>query len=286
MRRRQKPRRLFVWKDFQKWKPALEGMFPDILTPELEAKVRHHTPPVKYRNDSELFELFSGRSPEEIVTADKISEFRGLYSHIRVFHGCRPVDIQSYHTRGVMLRRREEQVQRFREIFLSGRFPGLSETMLQQSIAKLKGSDPDGTVDLGLDDEWIIDMSGQFLIYGSEYLHNLVSQLPADREKRDQCHAELRRIGTPTFLLIDLPNTPEYASDGYVSQLLPDMLMTWVYNVAHGRMDSGPLDFTFTIRRTLPPEYICGCYTPPRISDPHMKPKVYVTTTGEYEDPN
>ena len=276
--------RVFIWKDFNEWKPGLEAMFPGILTPELQAKVRQEATLVRHSDDAEPFEQLSGHSLDDIITTDKIDKFRRLYSHIRVFHACRTADIQSYRKEGVTLRCKDDQVKRFRDIFLSGSFPELSETMLQESIAKLEGSDPDGILDLGLDDKWIIEITGHYLIYGSEYLHSLVSQLPIDREKRDQYHAVLRHIGTPTFLLIDLPNTREYASDGTLWQLIPEMIMNWVYNVAHSRIESGALDFTFTIRKPLPAEHICGYLRPPRIPDPHMGWKVYVTETGEYED--
>ena len=34
---------VFIWKDFSEWKPALEGMFPNILTPEFEGLTKELT---------------------------------------------------------------------------------------------------------------------------------------------------------------------------------------------------------------------------------------------------
>ena len=45
-----KNNRVFIWKDFIEWKSALENMFPDILTPELEAKVKQNAESIEYWN--------------------------------------------------------------------------------------------------------------------------------------------------------------------------------------------------------------------------------------------
>lgn len=77
---------VFIWKDFKGWKPALEDMFKDILTPELEAKAKQNAANIEgYGIECE--ELI-GQLLEDIITMEKVNEFRQRYSHIRVYHGC------------------------------------------------------------------------------------------------------------------------------------------------------------------------------------------------------
>ena len=183
-----KNNRVFIWKEFTEWKSALEGMFPDILTPELEDKARKNAALVKYYDDPEPFEELSGHSTDSLVSLmdwDKTNEFRRLYSHIRVFHACRPANVSSYYEKGILLLSIDEQIKRFRSIFLRGDYPELTEEILQQSIQKVASInvDPENEICLGLDDKLITEMAGHYLIYGSEYLLALVAQLPVENTK-------------------------------------------------------------------------------------------------------
>lgn len=257
---------VFIWKDFKEWKPALEAMFPDILTPELEEKVRQLTPPVKYRDDSGLFEQLSGYSLGKIVTRDKIVEFRRLYSHIRVFHACRPrpVDIKNYYKKGLLPSKdlRRDQIKRFWQIFPRGRYPNLTDKVLQDSIAETGTGDQD--LCLVIDSRNLVEHTSQYLIYhGGEHLLNLVTRLRIEDKDMDRMRAELRRIGTPTMFEINLPS--EYASDPHLEEFIRGMITNWVYYIAHPQRVRDAFDFTFSIMKPLPPEHIYGHFHPRRI---------------------
>jgi hypothetical protein len=280
--------RVFIWKDFKEWKPALEGMFPDILTRELEAKVRQQKPRVEDDEDSGPFEQVSGHSLDESITHDKISEFGLLYPHVRFYHACRPVNVQSYYEKGILFLRRDEQVERFKDIFLrSRRFPELTDDMLKQSIEAVDSLKKDAEAELCfvLDDRWIIEQCGHYLIYGSEYLSDLVSQLRPVGDV-EPYRRELRRIGTPTMLKVNLPNTPDNVQNATIRGIIRDMLIEWVWCLSEGKAQSHVSWRDLARGRPLPPEHIRGHYTPARIPDPLNRPRVYITETGEYEDPN
>lgn len=286
MRRRQKPRHVFIWKDFQEWKPALEGMFPEILTPELEDKIRQEKPTVDDDEDSRPLEQRSGHSLDEIVIDDKVNDFRLLYSHVRFFHACRPVDVQTYREKGILLLKRGEQIERFKDIFLrSGRFPELTEGMLKQSIQAVDSLKKDAEAELCfvLDDRLTIEHCGTYLIYGSEYLCNLVSQLPGG--DKESYRRELRRIGTPTILKINLPNTPDNIAGPTIKGIIRDMLIGWVQCLSYGKTQSHVSWRDLARGRPLPPEQIYDHFHPPEIPDPFNRQKIYITRTGEYEDP-
>ena len=120
-------RHVFIWKDFKEWKSALESMFKDILTPELKAKLKKNREIVEYCDNQTECEEFIGKSFDSIINYQKIDEFRKQYSHIRTYHACRPVDIDSYYQKGILLLCKDEQVERFRTIFLNGTFTELTE---------------------------------------------------------------------------------------------------------------------------------------------------------------
>jgi len=260
--------RVFIWKAFTEWKPVLEGMFGDVLIPEVEAEARKAN--VKYGDDQDAFEELTGCSIDSMVTPDKISEFRQTYSHVRVYHGCRPEDISSYKEKGLLVRDKSVQIERFRKNFLTGKFPELTEEMLQHSIEKLQpNTDKDEEWEVVFDDRILTEYCGQYHEYGSEYLGNLVSNLPI--ENKEPYRSELRKSGKPTTLKINLPNTSDYLSDSTIEVIIRDMLAGWLWCVANSETEAHTWWLDLSHEKPLPPEHICG----------H---KVYNEETGEYEE--
>jgi hypothetical protein len=157
--------------------------------------------------------------------------------------------------------------------------------MLQQSIQEVDSiyRHPEDEICLGLDDQWIIEITGHYLIYGSEYLFCLVKQLPIQNTERYL--SVLRKDGRPTFIKVNLPNASEYGVPyDKLERLFHDMILNWVYNVAHSRTESGWLDFTFSIDKPLAPKHICEHYNPTKVNDAHMGNRIYNAETGEYEN--
>jgi hypothetical protein len=273
---------VLIWKDFGERKSALEDMFKDILTPKLKTKIKKNRAIVKYYDDRIECENLIGHSIEAMITTKKINEFRQRYSHIRVYHGCRPTNVQSYYEKGVLpsLAVKDVQIDRFREIFPSDGFPEITEEKLQQSIEEIGSTAED--LCLAIDDKHIIERAGHYLIYGSEYLGGLVTNLPI--ENIEKYNSELREIGKPTFIEINLPNKIEYVSDSVLWVVLERMITEWVYNIAHSRTESSPFDCTISLCETLPPEHIYSHYHPRKITDPLIGHKIYDAETGEYEE--
>lgn len=194
--------------------------------------------------------------------------------------------MSSYYDKGLLpsIAVKDVQVNCFREIYLSGKFPELTEEMLQQSIEKMGKNDKD--LCLIIDDRVIIERWGHYLVYGSEYLSGLVTNLPIENSQEKYLPV-LREIGKPTVLRIDLPNTTEYVSDGNLWGLIRSMITNWTYNVAHSRTKINFLDFTFSLMKSLPPEHIHSDFQPRKIRDSILEvDKIYDAETGEYEEQN
>lgn len=273
---------VFIWKDFIEWQPVLEDMFSEILSPELKAKIRNNQKIVKYHDDPEAFEGLASQSIEEMITNEKIDEFRQRYSHIRVYHGCRTSNVQSYYKKGILpsIDLKDAQVNRFRELFLNGDFPELSEEMLQQSIKNIYPKEDKLSVDI--DDRWLIEHFSNSLIYGSEYLTNLVFNLPAEKNiNKDLYLSKLRKIGKPTMLRSDLPNTAEHVINDDIAAIIKRMIAEWTACVAYTEIQPGLFEVTFELGKPLP---ICSHYNPLKIPDQQMESKIYNTETGGYED--
>lgn len=269
---------IFIWKSFREWKPSIEDMFNDILTPEFEVEVRKNAIYIEYCNGQIECEKLIGKSIEDMAQ-QKISDFRQRYSHIRVYHACRTDDVSSYYKKGLLpsIAVKDVQVNRFREIFLKSDFPELTEEMLQQSVKKIGSKS--GDLCLAIDDKHIIEFAGHYLIYGSEYLTNLVTQLPIEKPQQ-KLFPILRNIGKPTFIEIDLPI--DYVDDIELFDVIVRMITEWVYLIAHSKTESCSFDCTFSLLEPLSSVHICSHYHPTKIKDPLMGYKVYDVESGKY----
>ena len=273
---------VFIWKDFSKWKSALEGMFKDILTPELEAKVKQEAESIKYWNAQTPCEKLIGQPMDSIVTDNKIDEFRQQYSHIRFYHACRTADVSSYYDKGILpsIELKDVLVNRFRELYLSGRFPELTEDMLQQSIKKVSKGLERGLF-LVIDDRQIIEDAGHYLIYGAEYMTKLVTQLPIENSQ-EKYFPVFRKIGKPTIIVINLPNTTEYLSDCNIEVVIIYMITQWFYAIAHTRLESCIYTDDILVYKPILPEHVFSHYHPTKkIPDPVLG-GIYDPETGEY----
>ena len=271
---------VFVWKAFAEWRPFCLDIFGDVLTPDLEAKVRQNAKDLQ-KGHIGLAELIDHPIGSDAAD-DRIADFRRRYSQIRVFHACRPDDVASYYEVGLLCGDKIALIERFRTIFLNGDFPEITEEMLQRSIQEqVRYSDEGGILYLALDDKWMISYCGHYLIYGSEYLGGLVTQMPTKNLERYR--AALRKRGKPTFLEINLPSTPDYGvTDEVILALLDEMLKEWACRTCEPNSESSMLDFTICSSKQIPAENIFSHYYPRRIRDPLNGQGIYDAETGEY----
>jgi len=129
----------------------------------------------------------------------------------------------------------------------------------------------EGYVYFGLDDRFLIDHCGHYLIEGSEYLQGLASFI--ERETGGELKSELRRYGKPTIFEVRIPLSAIQESE--LKELAFDLLHTWAYNLAHNSSHSYKLDFGIELDQGLPPDHIIGHYYPGEIPDPSNGYKIY-----------
>ena len=93
-----------------------------------------------------------------------------LFDGVKVFHGCRPDSVESYYSHGLLPLDAEMGKRIAMSIFLSARFPELSEQDIENAADRANGNWRHGHLYVCLDDRFLIKSCGHYLIYGSEYI--------------------------------------------------------------------------------------------------------------------
>lgn len=135
------------------------------------------------------------------------------YTHIRAYHACRPIDVNSYKENGVHPFSREEALQEAIHKLSDER---ITPEKICEEFDKLWEDiyhDTSPKVWLMLETEELLQQSTHYLLYGSEFLNALAMQL--------WCREKLRKVGTPTLVICDVPL--EDISDVWLKDLEKDI---------------------------------------------------------------
>lgn len=181
------------------------------------------------------------------------------FAKIRVFHGCRPIGVRSYFSGGIRLndpQDREDEVRR-----MLSEEPGLASLKpeIESRFAEF-GSQKDrdnGRLYLCLDDRSLVEDSGHYLLYGSEWITVLLGS---------SAHDVLRKRGVPTILTVEIPLQLVHKSTRI--DLARVLLQEWTRQKVN-RPNWIPMrGFTFCMREDISAEFIVDHYHPKTILDP------------------
>jgi hypothetical protein len=195
--------------------------------------------------------------PDDPILEQYAERLLREYSAVRCYHGTRPISVSSYYLRGIQVPEYHALERRARRLFCGPSGLGVDEALLK-SIVRDIGPRDKSQVHLALDDRWLLRRAGHYLIYGSEYLQTIAGRLPP---KFNPCFDRLKRIGTPTVFVVDLPT----------KWISPPDLRQLAFTLGQDRSEEQTpkmLDFTITLYRTVPQRYIVGHHHPERIWDP------------------
>lgn len=181
---------------------------------------------------------------EEFINSNEKSVDMSMYTHIRAYHACRPIDIESYMINGIKTIGRklalEDAVKRIKAAYL------IEDDVKKIFNKEWKNVDAsDKKVWLAVNREILITDSGHYLIYGSEFINMLAMEL--------ECRDLLKNIGIPTIFICDIP--------------LQDIKATWLSDVeqAINRCSDDISIFVDVVR----PENIIEYEHPKEIPDPY-----------------
>lgn len=250
-----------------------------VLSKLLSAKklnqLKEHLPNLDGISSSELIEYFAVISEiensEEALIQFVEFEFLNHFSKIRLFHGCRPINLNSYLEQGILKNNQNRLENEARNIF--------SETNpSKQLLEKLE----DAILELGelytpykkrvfliVDDRVLLETAGHYLINGSEYLLAIAVRVPC-QNMQDL----LRKRGTPTIIFCDIPTIHIRTK---IRRLWLTIVLDYLYHLGGFDISTDPLDYTVTMDH-VPPNLISGHYHPTVIKDPHNS---YITYRPE-----
>jgi hypothetical protein len=190
---------------------------------------------------------------------------------IRAYHGCRTADAGIYHRQGLRTHDRKEMTERLQAIVDAHPELRYLKARLPEAIATVNNTLDVGRLYVVADDQALIKHAAHYLIYGSEWISAVLGFY------RDV----LKKSGAPTLLEIDLPL--RMSSLATRKELAAKMLREWVRLACNHPDWSAPIDFTFTLRANIPPEWIVGHSHPKELVDPLERRSTYRVTKPECE---
>ena len=137
---------------------------------------------------------------EELITSQPSLRFGFLdkYTHIRGYHGCRPIDIDSYYHNGIIPINKEDAlcdiITRLKSDYITVE---KIEMLFNKAWDDLRKYDK--VVWFTISEEELIDYCGHYLIYGSEFIMDIAVDL--------RSHYLLKLHGIPTVFCCDIPIT-------------------------------------------------------------------------------
>ena len=200
-----------------------------------------------------------------------VSVTRYIQSHqkIVVFHGCRPLDVESYYTNGIRVADVAELNRSAKEIFSSVGFPEITESSISSAISSINHVEQ-GELYVVIDKEDLIHKSGHYMIYGSERICGIGAYL--FEKSGFDCRQILKRHGIPTVFHVQIS----------VKSIPKDQIETLAERV-HNDVWEGYrrirkpfcFDFPFMLVESVPGTFIVGHEHPTVIPDPLFNYQLY-----------
>ncbi|MFC1969729.1 hypothetical protein ACFLVV_00740 [Chloroflexota bacterium] len=252
-----------VWADPQDWSTAvrrfLRDRLPDNIRSAIEAgpEMYFYTDDTKWEGDR----LVRCRDNQEIPgLRDLLQEFQQTYSKVIMFHGCRTEDVGSYLRDGFLPLDVDKQMQKARDLFLTDRYPQITEGQFSAAASECNDVYRQQGIFFSLDETVLINWSGHYLVYGSEYLQCVAAELT--RATGVECEETLRNIGVPTMFVCDVPLS--LIQRDRMWHLLVELIRLEPYAAGEERPS---IDFTFKFAGPIPADVIRSHYHPTCIWD-------------------
>lgn len=186
------------------------------------------------------------------------------FTHFALFHACRPVDVGSYYSNGLVLRSRDYFENQARQIFLGPQNPEITESKLAVALEYSNKWSLDRIYAV-IDDVDLLNHCGHYFIYGSEFLCGIGAQL-SKNSSRDYRQV-LKNIGTPTLFELHVP------TDALPETQLTD-LITHLLEMSEDLEDDQEyfrLDWSFIFQQDIPADWVISHSHPEVIRDPYSR---------------
>lgn len=250
--------RAFDWGDGKSWLADIPSYAGHLLGRKLKARLK--------RAKTECWSDQMDWLEDDLAVEDFQSAFLGHYDFVRGYHGCRPVSVASYLSRGLIGQSKTAIENAFRQTFSDQPADRLNAAI--DSMADRAESERGKIYFCGTERE-LIENCGHYLIQGSEYVMALAASLyPGYGE---DFRLRLRKAGIPTIFQVDIPAS-------YLHPLLLRAVCCMVLS-AWGQAASGMVlgsdEPCYIVHRDIGPEYIRDHTHPTEIRDPHKLRQIY-----------
>jgi hypothetical protein len=214
-----------------------------------------HKPDTRYWDVHSWYEplqMESGIEDHEEFLEAMGAQLPPLFTRVRTVHLCRPLDFETYRTRGIV-RLDPKEMQRDFIAFFKSEHPELSEVALQRAIAKANErlEFREARVFLAIDERYMLEQAGHYAVFGSEYQLLIARELGTSNPDYRQT---LRRRGRPAYVVVHLPlNTLEAEN---FKDLAGDLLPTAISSFHLGLEKRFLVAHGFDIPMDVPPDLI------------------------------
>lgn len=248
--------RLIDWKDSTSWAPAVSRW----IRPYLNARGIRHLAALGYHDlcwdDPEWRDIAQEVLAEDIEdVAVRLGNALEPAS-VAAYHGCRTVDAGDYHRHGIIRNDPDRLADSVRQLVQEADAFAAFRPGLEDRIARFDAKDRDtGLVYAVIDDRALVELGGQYLIYGSEWVLCVLG------DARDQ----LRQHGVPTIITVRLPLSATTEDDR--RELASALLQEWARIKVNRPTWVPRKDFSFILSADVPASWVVGHRHPTRIPD-------------------
>jgi hypothetical protein len=259
--------KILVWKDVQSWKDEVLQLLTDSFNDTIKS-FNQCSPDTLSLIDKEKMKnliLDNGKNNAEYTSLliDKLPELIDKlpdhYDGLRAYHACRPIDVESYYSKGLNILNPNIAY----DFFLSDKFPELNKKMIDEAINQTHviKDEYQQRIDLLLDDEWFISNANQYLKYGSEFLQYVAVNLPEMSGRVKNYKEIMKDYGKPTIFICEIPFS---IISGEEIQRLGESLIEILSDALKDPSLTMPKerDYAISLFERLPAEYIIDHYHP------------------------
>jgi hypothetical protein len=252
---------ILIWRDPADWNKAVHRLLSESIPKCIKLAIEK-APREYFYYDSK----WQGERRIKFQTGEELPGipelligFKETYPKVRMFHACRTNNIASYLEKGLRLHNSEEQLQRAKDIFISDRFPQLTEDLINRAANILDQQGRGNKVSFGLDDMNLITHDQNYIEYGGEYIFRIAQYLTSMTNV--DCKKILHEIGVPTILVCDIPVI--MIPESVIFNLFADELIR--YTILYPYKGKGPrpsTNFGISLERDIPSNLISSYYQP------------------------
>ncbi|MGN6727426.1 MAG: hypothetical protein ACTHLZ_16015 [Tepidisphaeraceae bacterium] len=175
-----------------------------------------------------------------------------LFENLRAVHLCRPLDFNTYKTRGIV-RLDPVEMQASLSAFLMSEHPDLSQSDIDRAIvcAGRGLATKQAKVFFAIDERFMLEFAGHYAVFGSEYQLDIAARLGTGNFDYRQT---LQKRGRPAYVVLHLPFA--VLTDDDLKDLAGDLLPAAISSLHLGVSNLCLTGSGWDISMDVPPEWV------------------------------